>query len=49
LASRCWFGNAAAETRRASFGTERDFGCILEAIEMSQGMPDPDRTFPEQS
>ncbi len=33
----------------AYFDTERDFGCILEAIEMPQGMPDPERTYPEQS
>jgi methylmalonyl-CoA/ethylmalonyl-CoA epimerase len=32
----------------AYFDTERDFGCILEAIEMPPEMPDPERTFPEQ-
>lgn len=32
----------------AYFDTERDFGCILEAIEMPQEMPDPERTVPEQ-
>ena len=32
----------------ALFDTERDFGCILEALEMPQEMPPPHRTYPEQ-
>ena len=32
----------------AYFETERDFGCILEAIQMPSEMPAPERTYPEQ-
>jgi methylmalonyl-CoA/ethylmalonyl-CoA epimerase len=31
----------------AYFDTERDFGCILEAIVGPRRMPEPERTFPE--
>lgn len=31
----------------AYFDTEAAFGCILEAIEMPQEMPDPERTYPQ--
>jgi hypothetical protein len=33
----------------AYFDTERDFGCILEALQMPEQMPDPERTYPDQS
>ena len=33
----------------AYFDTERACGCILEALEMPQEMPPPERTYPDQS
>ena len=33
----------------AYFDTERACGCILEALEMPQEMPPPERTYPNQS
>ncbi len=33
----------------AQFDTERECGCILEALEMPTEMPPPERTYPDQS
>lgn len=33
----------------AYFDTERDFGCILEALELPTEMPPPERTYRERS
>ena len=36
-----------ADGAYAYFDTEGAFGCIVEAIQMPQQMPDPERTYPE--